>query len=219
MVKKSNYLKNFDGTNLLTALEAYSSEVINIQPLTEKQLYDMYEVYTDPILTHIRNMEDDMVFVLTNEARDMFGHIADYRLDTSKRKNLADAYGHFRRLNLDAFKIICDKLDGFLYLYLRKHNRYDYREERKNFLLNYSKDYFEAKKVYLNAQVSEHAGSDRVAGNIIHEYYRASKMYVRLFVFLQNKHAALESIKRKTIVKLSFDAVIAISGIVLSLLT
>ena len=217
MVKK-NFLKTLSGEDLKKALQGYSPDAVNIQPLTEKELFDRYENYTDPLLSYVRTMNTDVVFVLSNEARAMFGHIADYRLDPQKRKNLIDAYGHFRRLNLDAFKIICDELDKFLFTYFQKHYHYDYRNVRRNFLLEYSKKYFSAQKAYLNAQVKEQTGSDRLVGNIIQEYFQAAALYVDLFVFLQDNNMGLEMTKWKAVAKSAFVVVGSALGIVLSFL-
>jgi hypothetical protein len=163
-------------------------------------------------------MNADIVFVLGNEARAMFGHLADYRLNPQKRKNLLDAYGHFRRLNLDAFKIICDELDKFLFSYFQKHYHYDYRNVRRNFLLEYSKKYFAAQKAYLDAQVKEQTGSDRLVGNIIEEYFQAAKLYVDLFIFLQENNSGLEKTKWKAVAKSTFVVVGSALGILLSFL-
>lgn len=218
MVKKKNFLKNLSGDGLSKALQEYSPNIINVHPLTEKDLFDRYENYTDPLLAYVRIMNTDNVFVLGNEARAMFGHIADYRLDPSERKNLLDAYGHFRRLNLDAFKIICDELDEFLFSYFQKHYHYDYRNVRSNFLLQYSEKYFAAQKAYLNAQLKEQTGSDRLVGNIINEYFLAAGLYVDLFLFLQNNNVGLEKTKWKSIIRNAFVIISSVLGIVLSIL-
>lgn len=218
MVKRNNFLKTLSGKDLLEILENYSPGIINVQPFTEKELFDRYENHTDPLLAYVRIMNADNVFVLGNEARAMFGHIADYRLDTTKRKNLLDAYGHFRRLNLDAFKIICDELDNFLFSYFRKHYHYDYRNVRSKFLLKYSEKYFAAQKTYLEAQVSEQAGSDRIAGNIIQKYFDAAKLYVELLAFLQDNSNGLETVKILSILRNAYVMVSAVLGILLSVI-
>lgn len=215
-MKKQNFLKTLHGNQLLDILNSYSSDIINVQPLTERELLERYSQYTDPLLKYARIMNEDNVFVLGNEARAMVGHIADYRINPNNRKNLSDAYGHFRRLNLDAFKIICDKLDEFLFNYLKKHYHYDYRNVNRDFLHEYANTYFSAQKAYLSAQTNERAGSDRLSGNIINEYFIAAKLYVESFVYLQNNRSGLEIAKLKSIVKLVCETAILILGVVQS---
>lgn len=219
MVTKEKYLKTLSGIGLLNALNEFPPNIINEQPYTEKELLECYMSYTDPILIHIRKMGTDNVFVLGNELRALFGHLADYRLNPTNRKNLSDAYGHFRRINLDAFKIICDKLDAFLFEFLKTHYHFDYRKINQSFLSQYVSKYFAAQKAYMKAQVSERTGSDRLSGNIIREYYDAAKYYVELFEYLQNNYAGLEFTKWKSIIKNAVNFAIVGAGIFLSILT
>lgn len=219
MVTRKNYLKTLSGDQLKNILDNFSPDIINEQPFRETELLERYMSYTDPLLTHVRLMTTDNVFVLGNEVRALFGHLADYRLNPKKRKNLSDAYGHFRRINLDAFKIICDRLDDFLLRYLETHYHYDYRNVNQKFLSQYTEKYFIAQKAYIESQVNERAGSDRLSGNIIDEYYQAAKLYVELFVYLQNNCSGLETTKWKSRIKIACDMIIVILGVVLSILT
>ena len=219
MVTKQNYLKTLQGNKLLTVLNSYSTNVINVQPFTERDLLERYFQYTDPLLEHVRLMTVDNVFVLGNEARAMLGHIADYRTNPENRKNLSDAYGHFRRLNLDAFKIICDKLDQFLFTYLKKHYHYDYRDVNHSFLTEYANKYFAAQEAYFNAQAHERTGSDRFSGNIINEYFVAAKLYVELFAYLQDNRKGIEKTKWITIIKLIGEVTFIVLGFFESILS
>ncbi len=211
-------LKLVSARELKDLLNTYKPEQINTVPFTEKELYGYYENYTDPLLIFVRKMSDDNVFLLGNEARAMFGHLADYRLNSVEKKNLQDAYGHFRRLNIDALKVLCNELDKAFITYLKKHYQYDFRNTRRKFLFEYSQKYFVAQKAYLNAQMSEHVGSDRLFGNIILEYYEAAKKYLELFTFLENTRKGLEKVKIAFFIKYSVNFIISVLGIVLSLL-
>ena len=219
MVIKRSYLNSLPGDRLKNVLDNFSPDLINDQPFTETELLNRYMLYTDPLLTHVRILTTDNVFVLGNEVRALFGHLADYRLNPKNRKNLSDAYGHFRRINLDAFKIICDKLDEYLFRYLESHYHYDYRNVNQEFLSQYTEKYFLAQKTYIDAQVNERTGSDRLTGNVINEYYQAAECYIELFIYLQNNHSGLETTKWKSIFKNIFNMLVVILGIVLSLLT
>ncbi len=211
-------LKLVSSKELSSILDAYKPEQIDCMPLTEKDLYRYYEDFTDELLTFVRKMSDDNVFLLGNEARAMFGHLADYRLNSKEKKNLQDAYGHFRRLNLDVLKILCNELDKTFIKYLKKHYQYDFRNTRKDFLFEYSEKYFDAQRAYLKAQIDERAGSDRLSGNIIFEYHEAAKKYLELFIFIEDKYKDLEKVKRTLILKYSVSFIISVLGIVLSFL-
>lgn len=218
MVKKVR-LRNFSGDHLKDFLEQYNADKVNTQPNTEKELLSLYFNYTDPLLTYVRELNSDNVFSLGNEARAMFGHIADYRLESGARKNLSDAYGHFRRLNIDSFKIICNKFDECLFSYLLHHFHYDYRKVQESFLKDYSSKYFNAQKLYLDAQKKERTGSDRVSENIIAAYYDAANAYVDLFVFLQSSYKKIDKTKSKAILSLWFKLLVSGAGVLLSIVT
>ena len=159
-MSKRDFIKDIDSDELQSVLKKYDFEIVNQVPFSEKELMVFYEKYTDPLLTEARRLTNDNIFVLGNEMRAMLGHLADYRQNLQYRKNLKDAYGHFRRLNVDAFKIICDEADKSLLRYLKKHVHYDFRNVNSSFLFEYSQKYFKAKSLYLKAQVAEKTGSD-----------------------------------------------------------
>ena len=137
-MSKRDFIKDIDSDELQSVLKKYDFEIVNQVPFSEKELMVFYENYTDPLLTEARRLTNDNIFVLGNEMRAMLGHLADYRQNLQYRKNLKDAYGHFRRLNVDAFKIICDEADKSLLRYLKKHVHYDFRNVNSSFLFEYS---------------------------------------------------------------------------------
>ena len=102
-MSKRDFIKDIDSDELQSVLKKYDFEIVNQVPFSEKELMVFYEKYTDPLLTEARRLTNDNIFVLGNEMRAMLGHLADYRQNLQYRKNLKDAYGHFRRLNVDAF--------------------------------------------------------------------------------------------------------------------
>lgn len=209
-------MKTISGSELSKVLDTFSPEVINKQPATERELLELYKTYSDPLFAQARTMQEDNLFVISNEVRAMFGHLAEYKLNPKERKNLSDAYGHFRRLNLDIFKIICDRLDDFLYTYFIKHYHYDYRKINKEFLLMYTEKYLCAKDSYMDAQLNEHTGSNRANGNLVEKYYKAAQQYVALLAYLQENCKGIEATKRKTIFKMVCSIVVGIVGIILS---
>lgn len=216
-MKRQNLLKALDGQELLDFMKSYQPSVLNKSPFTERELLVLYCEYTDPLLQLVRTINSDNVFTLGNEARAMVGHLADYGLNQSNKKNLSDAYGHFRRLNLDAFKIICDKLDSFLFGYLDTHWHYDYSRVNANFLSEYTKRYYSAQKAYLLAQTTERTGSDRLANNIIEEYFNAANLYAELFTYLQNNRSGIEFAKWKSEIAFYCKTIILILGVFQSL--
>lgn len=116
----------------------------------------------------------------------MLGHLSEYRSSKiNNREELHNVYGHFRRANLDALKIICDELDRSLLIILQKQYTYDYRNMYEKYLKEYSKMYFAAKNAYLEAQEKECVGSDRNTHNIFEFYHLATKQYILLKQFYE----------------------------------
>lgn len=212
-MKYNNLLKTLDGNAFSEFMKSYQPSVLNEEPFTERDLLVLHSKYADPLLYYVRLINSDNVFPLGNEARAMVGHLADYSLCPNNRKNLSDAYGHFRRLNLDACKIICDELDSFLFGYLNKHCHYNYNHVNKDFLPEFTKQYYQAQKKYLTAQTTERTGSDRISGNIIEAYFSAAKSYADLFSFLQNNRFGIEFAKWKSILLRFISTIILILGI------
>lgn len=207
ILKKNEIIDEF-----LQILPSYSSEVINSRPDSEQALHKMYEDYTDPIISFAKNLTSDNIFFLSNEVRAMFGHIAEYRLDGGK-KNLEDAYGHFRRLNIDMFKVLCNEFDKTFLKYLKKHYHYDFRDVHSSFLKDYAQLYFDAKNTYLEAQLKEHVGSDRLSGNVIELYYNATVKYSELLEYFRENHKGIEKQKISFIVSVVCSTIFSIIGL------
>ena len=90
--------------------------------------------------------------------------MSNYNID---KNDLRKAYGHFRRLNLDLLKILCDIFNKNLYKILTQQYKYDLRNVKDDYLVNFDKKYITARRLYLKAQREESSGSDRNKHNII----------------------------------------------------
>lgn len=184
-------------------LESYDAEVLNTSPETEKELLSMYQKYSDVLYQYLRLIIDNFIHTLNNEIRAMFGHLAEYRISNSSwdKRELDKAYGHFRRLNLDALKILCNEFDRSLSVKLKKQYSYDYRDICVNYLEEFSQKYFSAKRLYIKAQQEERVGSDSRVHNIIELYYNAAKEYILLKQYYEEKKKSIQMVKRKVIAK------------------
>ena len=105
----------------------------------------------------------------SNEIRAILGHLSQYRMSNYNidKNDLRKAYGHFRRLNLDLLKILCDIFNKNLYKILTQQYKYDLRNVKDDYLVNFDKKYITARRLYLKAQREESSGSDRNKHNII----------------------------------------------------
>lgn len=125
----------------------------------------------------------------------MLGHIAEYRINNDGTKNdLEKANGHFRRMTLDILKVICDVFDESLLSNLKKSYKTDFRNINKDYLEEYSEQYFKAKNYYIQAQSDERTGADSNKHNIISKYYLAAKSYIRLKQYKDNNKEAQRSV-------------------------
>lgn len=91
----------------------YDYEKLETPPCSIKELSMYYLKYTDPIYAAFREVIDFSPLVIDNEIRATLGHLLEYDDTNSEDKNLEKAYGHFRRFNIDIFKLICNELDLF----------------------------------------------------------------------------------------------------------
>ena len=199
-------------------IKAYSPDIINCEPKTEKELLSTYQTHTVPLYEYICCMYS-FAFPISNEIRAMLGHLSEYRSsEITKREELHNVYGHFRRANLDALKIICDELDRSLLIILQKQYSYDYRNVYENYLKEYSKMYFTAKNAYLEAQEKECVGSDRNTHNIFEFYYSAAKQYILLKQFYEKYKKETQRIKWVTTIKKSIYWCCSAFGIVVAIL-
>lgn len=212
-------IKRLPSKPLIDALNSYDCVAVNSLPSTEKELYDYYVNNTDPVISWARKITDDNIFVLGNEIRAMFGHLADYRQDPTRKKNLENAYGHFRRLNIDTFKILCDEFDKFFLIQLKKYYHLDLRNIDRNYLEDFSNEYFNAKDAYIEAQQKEHVGSD-MHENIILLYHKAASCYAKVYKnFYENAPRGLKWLKIKTITKDVGAFIISVAGLLIYFLS
>ncbi len=199
-------------------INSYSPDIINCEPKTEKGLLSIYQTHTVPLYEYICCMYS-FAFPISNEIRAMLGHLSEYRSsEINNREELHNVYGHFRRANLDALKIICDELDRSLLIILQKQYTYDYRNMYEKYLKEYSKMYFAAKNSYLEAQEKECVGSDRNTHNIFEFYHLATKQYILLKQFYEKYKKETKKIKRITNIKKGICWCCSAFGIVVAIL-
>jgi len=170
-------------------INSYDAGLINSEPKSVEELFNMYQQHTDILYQYVRLNINYFMFSLNNEIRAIFGHISEYEVSNDpkiKERELEDAYGHFRRLNLDAFKYVCNKYDMVLFKEMKKQYKFDYRNVKVGYLKEYAKKYFEAKTAYIQAQQEERVGSDRNVHNVIQLYHTAAKAYIELLHFSEN---------------------------------
>ena len=181
-------------------IESFDADKIDVKPKTEKELLLYYAEYTDILFQYLRVIVDEQLFYISNEIRALLGHLSDYRVYSDITKNnLEKAYGHFRRMNLDAFKTLCDMFDDALSRQLRKDYTLDYREVSSDYLEKFSQMYFSARESYLEAQTNERTGSDSHVHNILGQYYIAIKKYIELKQYYMENKSDIKRIKRKVI--------------------
>lgn len=201
-------------------LTQFSAVDVDIEPKTEEDLYRLYYNNTDYLYQYLRKTVGGWLFPLSNEVRAILGHLADYRVSDSGRekKNLDKAYGHFRRLTLDAFKILCDEFDKSLSRQLKKQYSFDYRRVCVDYLNHFSEKYISAKKKYLDAQCKENLGSDLGKHNVMELYYDAAKEYIELKQFYQEHKAQILAVQRSVKWRRAVSIVCALFGIVVTIL-
>lgn len=202
-------------------LEEFDTNSINNTPKTEQELLVRYAKYTDILYQYIRVTINPFVHPLNNEIRAIYGHLAEYRMSENTKctkRDLEKAYGHFRRFNLDALKILCDEFDSSLWKILQKQYRYDYRDSCIDYLKNFGIRYFRAKELYIKAQKAERLGCDSPVHNIIELYYVAAKEYIQLKQYYQKNKKIIHRTKMNTIIKQIIVSVLGILGIAVSIL-
>ena len=200
-------------------LHVYDSDAVNTAPKTEKELLKLYQNNTYLLYQYISHQVSYFLYGLNNEIRAMFGHLADYRTtnDCMKRE-LDKAYGHFRRTNLDAFKILCDEYDKTFSKIIKKQYKYDLRNaETQDYLKEFGNLYFSAKSKYLETQQQERVGSDSEVHNIVAIYHNAAKEYINLKKLYVDNKKQIRKIKFKTNVEKVLDTIILLISIFVAL--
>lgn len=216
-----NELTEYDLEEII--LKDFDSDVINQKPQTEKELYEYYSQYTDIMVQYLRMKVTNVLRPLTNEVRAIFGHLTDQNTEKqADHRELEKAYGHFRRLTLDSFKVLCDEYDNFLYHKMVSQYRYNYNSVNVNYLKEYASLYISAKKAYIVAQQAEKTGSDSTGKvNIIKLYHTACKEYIKLKRHYCNNKKKVNRVRRAAkgllianIVSFMFSTIVSILTIV-----
>ena len=199
-------------------LHEYDSKFIDKTPKSEQELMKKYE-QSFYLYQYVTARIDRNAVPLNNEIRAMFGHIAEYRtIDESMVKtNLSKAYGHFRRLNIDSFKLICDEFDKSLYQTLIKEYKYDYRNVIKGYLKEFGEMYICARNLYLEAQKMERVGCDSGVHNVIELYHNAAKKYLELKKYYVKHKDQIKNIYVSAIAKKSIQLFITVFGIIVTI--
>lgn len=201
-------------------IDGYDSDLLDKAPSTEKELMSMYVNNSDVLYLYLQETVNPFLLPLSNELRAMLGHIATYRIANSKetKRELDKAYGHLRRFNVDALKILCDEFDRSLSRELQKQYTYDYRDVCIDYLKEFSAQYFKAKNLYLTAQKEERVGSDYNVHNLIALYHDAAKEYIILKRFYQKYKAKIRKTKNCVFVRRTVCALMTVFGIVVSVI-
>lgn len=195
-------------------LKVYRPNAI-IQPKTELELYKMYNDMVVPLIDYYVSVMGEPEFVLSNEVRAMLGHLVDYKLtNDGLKENLEKAYGHFRRLNLDAFKILCDEYDKYFSKCITRFYKYDLRNIDCKFLNDYYSHYFNARNAYLDAQKHESLG--RNSNEVYERYFFALREYIAL----KNKYLEKKKIlERKRLHSIIFKSISIVVSLLCSAIT
>ena len=208
---------NTDVRKYQELVEKYNPDIINNCPKTADELYGYYRVYTQVLLDCVLEKIKILPYVLTNEIRAMVGHLSEHntKIDLSNYE-LQKAYGHFRRLNLDAMKILCDELDKEFSDFISKSHKYSYYKVEEGFMASYAKCYFEARQLFLEAQFSEGVGSN-YKENVYETYFKAVKKYIELEKYYLDNLSEIKKIRRKTKIKRTAALAWSLVNIVVSL--
>ena len=176
------------------ALCSYHPEQLEKEASTLSEIYEYYS-YVDNLYIWLKNAYKDNLCVLCNEMRAIIGHLAEYDENTeSTCHNLAKAYGHIRRLSIDALKITCNGFDLEFDKWIRRHSRYDVDAE---YMPKYIKEYYIAHNMYIEAQKVENLGSDR-GNNIIQKYHDVAVAYCDVYkLHVDEKRHDIEKNSRK----------------------
>ncbi len=200
-------------------LKRFDSAKINKKPKTEQELYQYYAENSDIMVQYLRLTVKNELRPLVNEIRAFFGHLTEQNTEKKiDKRELEKAYGHFRRLTLDSFKILCDEFDGVLIKIMMKQYHYNFNSVNVKYLKEFSDLYIQAKQAYVKAQQAERTGSDSTSSeNIIQLYHIACKKYIELKrLYFKNKKAVdrtrmkIKILASATVVSFVFSTVVSI---------
>lgn len=199
--------------------EIYNANTVNQSPDDARTLYLYYQKYIVDLLKYFRDEIDELPYVIVNEIRAMFGHLAKHSLESDLGNiELSKAYGHFRRLNLDIFKMLCDEFDKSFASFLKKAHKYNFKKISEDFLLNYSDLYISAREAYLKAQFSESVGSNNNA-NVYQAYFAAFSLYVKLNEYHYKNIKQIKKVRYSTRFIKVFSTGFSVIMILLSVIT
>lgn len=193
---------------------------LDMKPMTEEQLLSMYAIYTLPLYEYLDELFG-FPYAIGNEIRAMLGHLSQYNSDKrSNRNELEKAYGHFRRVNLDSLKVICDELDRSLSYDWNKDTKYDFREFQKDYIEEFGKRLIYARMRYLEAQESENVGSDSEVHNVFELYYESAVKYIELkqYYYKRMCDKGYIKIKRGTVIKHVLTIILTLYGIIVTVI-
>lgn len=182
-------------------LNQFDPDKVNKKPTSEKELYLYYAENSDIMIQYLRITVNNELRPLVNEIRALFGHLTEYNTEQqSDKRELEKAYGHFRRLTLDAFKILCDEFDEALVKIMMKQYHYNFNSVNVKYLKDFSDLYISAKQAYVKAQQAEKPGSDSTSSdNIIKLYHEACKEYIKLKRLYFKNRTKVNRVRRKTL--------------------
>lgn len=195
------------------AINNYNVEQLEKDPLSVKELMGYYLRSTDPVYSCMRNLFEISFEVIDNEIRAMLGHCVDIDVTNPKDRNLDKAYSHFRRLNIDSFKIICDEFDKFYTKWFKSHYKCDFSNMRTDFLQCIAEKYYEAKSSYVKAQHEERVGSDFNRHKILAEYSQAAMAYVKMYKLYVQYRKKVRRVKIHSVIKCAVAAMVAVISI------
>lgn len=199
---------------------ADKAEGLDTKPMTESQLLGMYDSYTLPLYEYLDRLFG-FPYAICNEIRAMLGHLSQYNSDKqSNRNELEKAYGHFRRVNLDSLKVICDEFDRSLSYSWNKDTKYDFRDFQRDYIEEVGNRLICARKSYLEAQESESVGSDSGVHNVFQLYYEAAVNYIELkqYYIKCKRNKYYKKVKRGTIIKHVSTIILTLYGIIITVI-
>ena len=206
--------------NKIVSDYADKARKLDTKPMTEKQLLDMYADYTLPLYDYLDELFG-FPYAICNEIRAMLGHLSQYNSDKQLNRNeLEKAYGHFRRVNLDSLKVICDELDRSLSPDWNKDTKYDFRNYDKEYVKEFGKRLIDARNLYLKAQESESVGSDSEVHNVFELYYESAVKYIELKQYYYKRvcDKGYIKIKRVTVIKHVLTIILTLYGIIVTVI-
>jgi hypothetical protein len=199
------------------SIERFDFDMLEKHPESVEELMQYYLLNTDPVYSCMRKAFSISFEAMDNEVRAMLGHFADMDVNDSKDTNLSNAYHHFRRMNIDSFKTICDEFDKFYTDWFRGHYYCDFSHMRANFLCSLAEKYYNAKTLYKKAQKEERVGSDHGKHKILQDYSQAALAYVNMYRLYAQYRKKVKCVKFKFVIKrgiaISVGVVTLISGV------